>query len=72
MPINKPISDFRNSLIGGLVWSDPLSWLSKFVENKRGKGYLFGENQIQYFLQDNSLKMLIRGHQCTPMEFNTL
>jgi protein phosphatase len=62
--IKKPISNYTNSLISGLVWSDPFEEATKFLKNNRGAGYLFGKFPLQSFLQNYSLKMLIRAHEC--------
>jgi protein phosphatase len=62
--IQRPLFNYDNSLIQGLVWSDPFGNIEKFMENPRNSGYLFGQIQVENFLKQNSLKMIIRAHQC--------
>jgi protein phosphatase len=65
--IQKPILNFDDPLVEGLVWSDPSVKIHEFRENPRGSGCLFGSIQINNFLQKNSLKMIIRAHQCVQL-----
>ena len=47
------------------MWSDPSSHTNnKFEENPRGFGYLFSCESVYDFLKRNSLKRIIRAHQC--------
>jgi diadenosine tetraphosphatase ApaH/serine/threonine PP2A family protein phosphatase len=62
--IKKPVFDFKDKLIEGLVWSDPSVLINEYIPNPRKIGYLFGQKQIESFLENNSLKMVIRAHQC--------
>lgn len=64
--INRPITDFdENSLFTDVVWSDPAyneeGW---FTENQRGRGHSFNGAATVNFLKKNSLKRIIRAHQC--------
>jgi protein phosphatase len=62
--IKRPLLPCHNNILDGLTWSDPERLLFNFTPNHRGKGYLFGNSQIQEFKEKNSLKMIVRGHQC--------
>lgn len=45
-----------------LCWSDPEN-VKKWVQNNRGAGYLFGENEVRNFNHINHLKLITRSHQ---------
>jgi protein phosphatase len=62
--IQKPLYHFHDQLIEGLVWSDPSPGVPNYMISTRNLGYLFGQKQVDSFLQNNSLKMIIRAHQC--------
>lgn len=52
------------SLVMDLLWSDP-SEVSDFEENtKRGRGKIFGSEQVNNFLSKFNLNHIVRGHQC--------
>lgn len=64
LKIKRPINSFEeNKLLTDLLWSDPTSW-SCCSENPRGYGYLFNREIVFDFLKKNSIKRLIRAHQC--------
>ena len=46
-----------------LVWSDPDVAILDFKLSPRGAGYLFGNDVIDKFCQDNNLVQMIRAHQ---------
>ncbi|KAK8876142.1 hypothetical protein M9Y10_006331 [Tritrichomonas musculus] len=64
--ITRPIYTFEeNSLFSDVVWSDPSSnFPFLFCDNPRGKGFLFNSNATDLFLLNNSLKRIIRAHEC--------
>jgi protein phosphatase len=62
--IRKPLHDFDDPLIEGLFWSDPSDKIQNFQASHRGSGCLFGQKQVETFLQQNSFTMIIRAHQC--------
>ena len=59
-----PIYNCEDSIIGGVVWSDPKPEINGFELSSRGNGYHFGKNEILTFLENNNLKAIFRGHQC--------
>ncbi|KAK8865169.1 hypothetical protein M9Y10_010704 [Tritrichomonas musculus] len=63
--IKRPINSFDESkLLKNLLWSDPShNTDNMFTENQRGCGYQFNYEALNFFLQKNSLKRLVRGHQ---------
>ena len=46
-----------------IMWSDPSSKVSMFLDSCRGKGCEFGAGAVVKFLKDNNLKRIIRAHQ---------
>lgn len=62
--LQKPIIEDDHEIVDGLTWSDPFEAVLSFIENPRGRGYLFGQTQIYHFNKNNSLTMIVRGHQC--------
>ena len=66
--------DLDNSLLKFLgvgifqiMWNDPKSGLSGFMDSYRGMGIkFFGEDVFEEFMKKNKLKYLIRAHECFP------
>ncbi len=66
--------DLDNSLLKTLevgifqiMWNDPKSGLSGFMDSYRGMGIkFFGEDVFEEFMKKNKLKYLIRAHECFP------
>ncbi|ABL77743.1 metallophosphoesterase [Thermofilum pendens] len=47
-----------------LLWNDPDEGITGFEPSPRGEGiYLFGEDVARRFLDENGLKLLVRGHE---------
>ena len=47
-----------------LLWNDPRDMIEDFLPSIRGEGaYYFGSDATKKFLEDNSLKGIIRGHE---------
>ena len=71
--IKRPIHDFEhNLLLADVIWSDPdRSIRSLFIENPRGRGFLFNHDAVAQFLFRNSVKKLIRVHQCVKKGSHT-
>ena len=62
--LERPIMDYTdNKLLEDLMWSDPTE-ARGFIPSNRGNGTLFGYLPLVDFLHSNSLKILVRGHQC--------
>jgi diadenosine tetraphosphatase ApaH/serine/threonine PP2A family protein phosphatase len=62
--VKKPLVDIGMSAAEGLLWSDPsVSFCSGFRASPRGIGFLFGQEQLDCFLNDNELSMMVRAHQ---------
>ncbi len=50
-----------------IMWNDPKSELQGFSNSFRGPGIkVFGNDAFQEFMEYNSLKYLIRAHECFP------
>ena len=66
--------DLDNSLLKSLgvyffqiMWNDPKSGLSGFMDSYRGMGIkFFGEDVFEEFMKKNKLKYLIRAHESFP------
>jgi diadenosine tetraphosphatase ApaH/serine/threonine PP2A family protein phosphatase len=61
--IPKPLDELYGGIPDLLVWSDPSPDISQFKPSSRGVGFEFGEAALTSFLEQNNLKMLVRGHQ---------
>ena len=62
--IQRPINSFEeNKLLTDLVWSDPTS-CSSCLANPRGHGCLFNQETVNDFIMNNSIRRIIRAHQC--------
>ncbi|OHT12862.1 Serine/threonine-protein phosphatase PP1 isozyme 7 [Tritrichomonas foetus] len=59
-----PAGDSDNSIIDGLLWSDPSAKGSGFETSPRGIGRLFGEDVFENFLKNTGMNYLVRGHEC--------
>ncbi|KAL6450306.1 PPG1 Serine/threonine-protein phosphatase PP2A-like PPG1 [Candida maltosa Xu316] len=53
----------HDGIMADLVWSDPDIAISDFKLSPRGAGYLFGNDVIDKFCNDNNLVQMIRAHQ---------
>jgi protein phosphatase len=63
--IERPINEYDQEIIMGLVWSDPSSDLTGFARSTvRGVGYVYGEDVTENFLTRNHLARIVRGHEC--------
>ncbi|OHS99220.1 Serine/threonine-protein phosphatase PP1 isozyme 9 [Tritrichomonas foetus] len=62
--IERPIPDYENPLICGILWSDPSFNIPSYMPSRRGTGWLFGDQALADFLEANNLSVLIRGHEC--------
>ncbi|KAH0792110.1 Ser/Thr protein phosphatase [Histomonas meleagridis] len=60
----------EDKIISDLLWSDPSPTIHGFAPNTRGVGAFYGEDVLQKFLRENSLKILIRSHQMCQNGFN--
>ena len=62
--IQFPYNTFGDDyIVEDLVWSDPTPQIIEFDKNLRGRGVVFGFSPLKRFLDKNSLKMMIRGHE---------
>jgi len=61
--ISMPLVDLNGTSAADILWSDPDSTVDYYQDSPRGLGYLFGQDPLGVFLEDNNLKALIRGHQ---------
>ena len=64
--IKKPLKDVSSSIAEDLLWSDPMDGVDGFDESPRRVGFLFGRPQVEQFLADNGLTLMIRAHEFCP------
>ena len=64
--IKRPINNFEDyPLLADLVWSDPSNFSEyPYEQSPRGYGYLFNQEATVNFIKENSIKRIVRGHQC--------
>ena len=60
----RPLPNYDDSVLCGVMWSDPNENIRSFQSSFRGVGFYFGKKKLEKFLDKNNLKVLIRGHQC--------
>lgn len=60
----RPITNFNNQILEGLLWSDPTVLDSDFIFSERGITYDYGLKAISRFLKSNGLSYILRAHQC--------
>ena len=53
------------SIVDGLLWSDPSDEMDDFEQNERGCGYIFGVDATKDFCRRSGLDFLCRAHQLT-------
>lgn len=70
--IQRPISEYNNPIICGILWSDPSDDVDEFLPSRRGTGWKFGNVGLSYFLEENNLSMCVRGHQCVQDGYESL
>ena len=51
-----------NGLFCDLVWSDPQFDLEGWDDNERGVSFVFGEDVLKKFLDNNELDLVVRAH----------
>jgi diadenosine tetraphosphatase ApaH/serine/threonine PP2A family protein phosphatase len=62
--VPKQLFECYGGIADAVVWSDPIAAPNVlFKESSRGIGFAFGEKALTAFLESNSLRMLIRGHE---------
>jgi len=51
------------SIVDGLLWSDPSDEMDDFEQNERGCGYIFGVDATKDFCRRSGLDFICRAHQ---------
>jgi protein phosphatase len=67
----RPIHEFDDDLLAGLLWSDPRDECPTFEPSLRGIGWYFGSNAVKQILPRINMKMLIRAHECVANGYET-
>jgi protein phosphatase len=71
--IERPIMEFGDPMIDGLLWSDPSPTAAGFhASMKRRVGFIFGEKPTRAFLHQNELTLMIRAHECVANGYEEL
>lgn len=62
--IKRPVdfTESSNAILIDILWSDPSSDIDTWAVSQRGTSYNFGITAAKKFMQDNSLKRIVRGH----------
>ena len=61
--IPRSIGELYGGVADSIMWSDPSEDVLRFETSVRGRGYHFGAKALEGFLQNNGLRLLVRGHQ---------
>lgn len=62
--LKRPIYSIeKDTMLYNVLWSDPHK-NNGFIESLRAKSCSYGTDVLMRFLNDNSLGILVRGHQC--------
>lgn len=71
--MEKPILTFNyNSLLTDLMWSDPSTSVTFFLESERGFGCIFGQDAVFEFCRNQKMDKIIRSHQCVKSGVESL
>lgn len=62
--LSRPIHDFGNDLLDGILWSDPRDEVSTFEQSSRGVGWYFGSEACKNVTSRLKIKILVRAHEC--------
>ena len=63
--IKRPITTYsNNSVLCGLLWSDPSKICNEYGTSSRRNGFLFGFRSFDRFMKSNNFDLMIRGHEC--------
>lgn len=61
--ITRPTEIPEGGLLCDLLWSDPAKDVQGWAESERGISYLFGNDIISKFLEQNGFDLICRAHQ---------
>jgi protein phosphatase len=61
--IPRVIGELYGGIADSILWSDPCEEVEEYDLSPRGNGFLYGKTALEQFLNTNSLKLLVRGHQ---------
>lgn len=64
--IKRPLDVNESQDVTDLLWSDPSDEVDGFVPSPRGVSFLFGKKELDKFLKNNDLSMIIRSHEFCP------
>lgn len=68
------IEDDSNNIamLTDLMWSDPSNLTEFFLPSNRGSGWYFGIIATNTFMQENQMKMIVRGHESIKKGVQTM
>ena len=61
--VPRSVCQLYGGVADSIVWSDPCEDVMRFEQSVRGNGYQFGRQALRVFLENNGLRLLVRGHQ---------
>ena len=61
--IQRPTDVPPVGILCDLLWADPEPELQGWKNNDRGASYIFGADELEKFLQNYELDLVVRGHQ---------
>jgi protein phosphatase len=62
--LSRPIHDFGNVVLDGILWSDPKDGFQGFEKSCRGIGWHFGYIACRDLTTQLNVKIIIRAHEC--------
>jgi protein phosphatase len=62
--LKRPITEFDDSVLDSILWSDPTDDIDMFQKSMRGTGYQFGPVAFKRFITHNGIRAVVRGHEC--------
>ena len=60
--IERRVEPELTSLLCNVLWSDP-SDINGWTRSERRSGYLFGEEQVTTFIEENKMQAIVRSHE---------
>ncbi len=61
--IVRPVEIPDEGVLCDLLWSDPEKNMKGWGENERGVSFIFGQDVVEDFLEENELDLICRAHQ---------
>eukprot|EP00764_Aduncisulcus_paluster_P012907 gnl/Carplike_NY0171/6092_a8362_288.p1 GENE.gnl/Carplike_NY0171/6092_a8362_288~~gnl/Carplike_NY0171/6092_a8362_288.p1 ORF type:complete len:308 (-),score=23.72 gnl/Carplike_NY0171/6092_a8362_288:190-1113(-) len=62
LAMKRPLDIGESGMLSDLLWADP-SAITGWAENNRGVSYIFGNDVVDTFLENNKFELICRAHQ---------